>query len=248
MNAFPSARQLLAAALLMAGLVGGSAHAAPIVVSGLANIFGAGHGGAAATPSPDGGGGGIAPPSFDFAAGPGQVITVTGAVGIVSCCSGASPNGPDGGTGASGNTDILSHNGISGITHASRTMFLVGVFTSDTEPSDPAPPRLDAAAMSSFFDVFVDLDQTFFIGDGLTGEGSGSTQRFHVPAGATHLYLGFADAFAFGNPTNLPGWYDDNTGTLSVELSIGRIDVPEPPLWALLGAALLGVGAARRRR
>jgi hypothetical protein len=37
------------------------------------------------------------------------------------------------------------------------------------------------------------LDQAFFIGDGLTGNGTGSTQEFFVLTGAMELVLGISD-------------------------------------------------------
>ena len=251
-----SMRGLLAGIGVAAALGAATAQATVITVDGTDNIFGAGHSGAAATPDPGGGGGGTAPPSFVFAAGVNQVITFSSVTGTVSCCSGGGGfNGPDGGSAASGTTDITSYNGISGILHDNRTMFLVGVFTSDTEPSDPAPLRLrfsnaggGGAIATSFFDIFVELDQTFFIGDGLTGPGSGSIQNFHVPTGATRLYLGFADAFDFGFPISAPGYYNDNIGSLTATFNLVNLaTVPEPDSLALLGLGLLGVSVLRRR-
>jgi hypothetical protein len=68
------------------------------------------------------------------------------------------------------------------------------------------------------------LNQTFFIGDGLTGTGAGNRQSFAVPSGATLLYLGFADGLDLGDYTHdlqntspaTPGWYFDNTGAVTV--------------------------------
>ena len=52
----------------------------------------------------------------------------------------------------------------------------------------------------------------FFIGDGINSN-SGSPQRFIVPANATELWLGFADAIDFTGP---PAAYGDNVGSLIV--------------------------------
>lgn len=214
-----------------------------VTVSGLCNIFGAGH---ATPPAPGGGGAGILPVRINLPVGGLRTCTVS-ASGIVSCCGGGQANGPDGGTGASGTTDITSWNGISGIRHPSRTMFLVGVFVNDQEPGDPAPPRLLFTAQNTNFEELSPvLNQTFFIGDGLTGTGVGESQRFIAPAGATRLYLGFADALDFGNPVSPPGFYNDNTGSLSVGVSImaGASGPGRDPLQAF-GHAEQPPGSAR---
>jgi Ca2+-binding RTX toxin-like protein len=151
------------------------------------------------------------------------VLTFSSVTGSVSCCSGGGGtfNGPDGGLLASGTTNITSFNGIAGIIHTNRTMFLVGVFLDNTEPSDPAPARLSFSNPEDFTDLSPALGQVFFIGDGLTDTG-GAVQRFHVPAGATRLFLGFADAINFGNPTSPPGFYSDNVGSLVIETEIAE--------------------------
>jgi len=55
------------------------------------------------------------------------------------------------------------------------------------------------------------LAQTFYIGDGRTA--TGRPQRFHPPTGATRLYFGVADAWAFEGP---PGFFADNSGSFKV--------------------------------
>jgi hypothetical protein len=127
-----------------------------------------------------------------------------------------------------------ANGGISGVQHGELTLFLVGVFLDDDEPGDPAPPRLDFsndALTDDFLELAPALRQTFFIGDGLAG---GSEQIFHVPAGATRLFLGFADAFDFGDPIGPPGWYDDNLGQLVVDLELDQLK-PVPVLAATWG-------------
>ena len=51
----------------------------------------------------------------------------------------------------------------------------------------------------------------FFIGDGLTGTGSGAVQQFVVPAGATRLFLASSDDL---------GASDNNSGQFEVMVSV----------------------------
>lgn len=69
----------------------------------------------------------------------------------------------------------------------------------------------------------------------------GSADDITVPVGATELYLGEADALGFNDP---PGWFNDNTGSFTVE----GVSVPEPLTLSLFGAGLAGAAALRRRR
>ena len=105
----------------------------------------------------------------------------------------------------------------------SRTMFMVGVFLTDAEPADPAPARLDfspGALGDGFTAISPAIGQTFYIGDGLTGNGAGLAQQFLVPANATRLFLGFADAPDFGAPSSAAGYYGDNVGQLTATFAI----------------------------
>ncbi|MEO5989480.1 MAG: hypothetical protein ABIU54_13295 [Candidatus Eisenbacteria bacterium] len=205
-----------------------AASAADLTVPGQANIFGAGH---AVPPAPGGELGGVLPPSYSFAAGAGQVLTFSSVTGTVTCCSSdliTYGTGPDGGPWATGTTDITSYGGVSGIVHGSRTMFLVGVFLTEAEPTDPAPARLDFSAGAygdGFSAIAPAIGQTFFVGDGMTGTGTGLTQQFMVPSNATRLYLGFADAADFGAPSSAPGYYGDNAGQLMALLDV---TTPQP--------------------
>jgi PEP-CTERM motif len=140
--------------------------------------------------------------------------------------------GPDG---YSGSSNINPLGSISGFV-APAQYPLVGVFTSGA-PSGAAPPSYDytgGLGQPSFSPL---LNQVFFIGDGLTGTGSGATQVFNVPSSATELWLGFADAFAFSGD---PGWYGDDPGALSVSGTLAT-GVPEPGTLSLLGAGFIGL-------
>ena len=84
------------------------------------------------------------------------------------------------------------------------------------------------------------LNQIFFIGDGLTGDGSGSVQSFLAPVGATRLFLAVADSI---------GSSDGNSGSLSVTYNATPGGaVQEPASWALMIAGFGLAGASLRRR
>lgn len=205
--------------------------ASAVTVSGQANIFSAGH---AFQPDPGGGGGGL--PAVEISAAGIAYFEFTSVTGLTNCCSSTPNTGPDGeGSG----TNISSTDGISGI-KALKHMFLVGVYLDATEPTGAGPAILDFASIgTSFTDLSPVLNQTFWIGDGLTGTGSGSLQKFHAPTGATRLFLGIADANGFWGA---PGYYDDNRGAYEVEYNAV---VPEP---GTMAALLLGVAGIARRR
>lgn len=235
-----------------AALAPASSQGVPLTVDARANIFAAGQG---AVP----GGDGFLPPGFALPSGTNRILSFTGVTGLVDCVPIFSPRfGPDGSncTGSAG-TLILPANGIAGIRHDSRQMFLTGVFLDDTVPADPSPPSLMfvGPGASTFTELFPDLRQSFFIGDGLLGTGSGAQQLFYVPDDATRLFLGFADAFGFGTPFNNivglpPSSYLDNSGTISGSFSVSGAAIPEPSSGSLVGIAiaLLVCWATRTRR
>lgn len=203
---------------IVALLIAGSSSAATLTVDAMADIFGAGH-----SFSP---GGGVLPAVYSFTAGTGLVFTASSITGTVS--SGANITGPDGAHGGP-STDMNSIYGISGVVHGESGFFLVAVFESDAEPTDPAPDRLDFSyegISENFTTLSPQLNQTFFIGDGLTGTSNGIVQSIKVPANATRLFLGFADGNTAGinsdayNYHGVPGYYNDNSGSLKVTFSI----------------------------
>jgi PEP-CTERM motif len=85
-----------------------------------------------------------------------------------------------------------------------------------------------------------------FGGPGLTSPWTvfaiGGSYSGIVPTGATTLYLGFADANGFSGS---PGYYNDNTGYLTVA---GVSAVPEPSTWAMMILGFAGIGAMTYRR
>jgi hypothetical protein len=179
-----------------------------------------------------------------FAAGAGNVFTFT-ATGLVSCCS-DTPNIPPDGGGSSMN--VVGANGLSSLI-GNQHIPLVGVFTTNVDPSGGTPPAtltFDASNPTSLSPL---LNQVFYIGDGLSGymNAAGAPLTFTAPAAATRLYLGVIDAFGFGGTT---GYYNDNLGAFNVNITLSGVTtaVPEPADLALMVAGLAFLGPVCRRR
>lgn len=185
-----------------------SAHAQTVAVSAQCNLYGAGH----ATPLT----------SCSTSIGPGilpvlvhvppnavavEFHDVTGTILYCPTCTPA--NGPEGGP-APGVLPALG--GISAI-NIPRSRAFHGVFLTDSEPTDPAPPAIIYPSVD-FAESFPQVAQVFFIGDGLVGLGSGAIQRFAVPPSATRLFLGFSDGFA-----GCIGAYGDNAGSIAATIA-----------------------------
>ena len=156
--------------------------------------------------------GGVLPTAIALVSGGGH-ITVTNVRGKTGCDAATPAAPPDGGTCAGGNTNLTSAGGISGIIDHQQTQALVGVFLGPKPPKKP-PAILDFSTNKSFAELSPQIGQTFFIGDGL--KDARDIQRFRIPAGATTLYLGYADGFSF---QGAPGWYADNKGGVSAAVS-----------------------------
>jgi hypothetical protein len=221
--------------LLVQRIYGGTVNAT-LSVAGQANIYGAGH---SAAPAPGGGGGGLRPSSTSSTAYAGATVRLVGFSGTISLGGGSGTYGLEGTSAFA--TDISSYGGLSGI-RADRVGFLAGVFLGSTEPVDPAPPSLDFTASglgTSFASLSPQLGQVFYIGDGLTGNGSGAVQQFIMPANATGFYFGFADGNGF---SGLPGFYGDNTGLVNATFQIQTVPEPGAGLLVCLG---LGVSTMK---
>ena len=203
-------------------------------VPAISDIYNAGH----ATAVYDGG----LPPSVSFTAGSSTTVTVvTPSTETVTLNSGGNYNNPDGIGAAVSTSSNSGGDGISGIT-APNAGYLVGVFENGTEPSGTGPAALDFTSIGTSFSTLSPvLNQTFFIGDGLTGNGTGTIQQFQAPAGATELFLGISDA---GGYNGSPGSYGDNSGDFFAAVTV----VPEPSSLALAGLGAAGFAVWRRKR
>jgi len=121
---------------------------------------------------------------------------------------------------------------------------LVGVFLAAGGPSGATPTALNFTGSggigTAFGSLSPELDQLFFIGDGLTGTGSGSTQQFIAPSGATMLYLAVSDSVGASN---------GNSGSITANVSSSAVaPIPEPGTVSLVGMGIAGlVGVAKRR-
>jgi PEP-CTERM motif len=172
-------------------------------------------------------------PSITFSVSTGRTVTVDG--GVLNDADGVGSVSGEFNTGA---------NGISGITTPTAGA-IIGVFEGATLTTTPAALNFDTGVgnnpgTTSFASLSPELQQAFFIGDGLTGDGTGATQTFDIPTGATTLYLGLADACGF---SGAPSCFFDNSGSFTVTANgtAALGGVPEPASWALM---LIGVGMA----
>ncbi|MBX7133907.1 MAG: PEP-CTERM sorting domain-containing protein [Fimbriimonadaceae bacterium] len=142
--------------------------------------------------------------------------------------------------------NVNAYDGISGVSLSKGSGFLAGVFLGSTYPGSPpaslafSNPNGSGGIATSFASLSPVIGQVFFIGDGLTGTGSGSTQIFNVPNSATTLYLGFTDANGY---VGAPGQFQDNAGALTASFRV----VPEPSILSAFFLAASGLALRRRR-
>jgi hypothetical protein len=142
---------------------------------------------------------------------------------------GVANQGPDGGNDYDGvNDSNPAVGGISGIlnTNPAHGFALLGVFVGSTVPSSKPPATENYSDITSNSSFSPALDQVFFIGDGLTGTGTGTVQKFNIPNTATRLFLGYPDG---------PSDYYNNTGVVTATLSVA---VP-PPTGKISGEVFL---------
>ncbi|MGA3076731.1 MAG: kelch repeat-containing protein [Bryobacteraceae bacterium] len=174
---------------------------------------------------------GIAPVVFSFPARAWRTMKLPSVGGAWSCQNGYPDYGADGETSgycvvAGGPTNFNSIGPLSGYHLTDFVGALAGVFLEDTLPASAAPAlrfyvsdNSEGGIQTDFPALSPQIGQVFFIGDGLTGTGSGEMQTFKVPPTATHLYLGYVDnCMAPGNTA--PGCYSDNVGSLNLTVRL----------------------------
>lgn len=164
-------------------------------------------------------------------AGNSLTFSATGITGGAGCTS----TNPEG----CANFSTGPFNGIS--TYLGPAQALTGVFVTNSIPSGVAPPGLDFSGSNSFSSLSPGLNVVFFIGDGLTGKGTGSTQGFVIPTGATRLFLGSSDSV--GTNFNNSGAYN-----VTVNDNLTVPGVPEPATFVLVLPILLVAMILKRLR
>ena len=172
-----------------------------VPIAANAEISGAGNAG---LPDPDG----VLPVVLNLPSNP-SILAAESVTGSITLQSGGAYNDADGVvvSGAYSNIPLNTngtysymgpYGGLSGIT-APGAGYLVGVFETSTGPVGVAPPSLNFLPTSlggigtNFSSLSPALNQVFYIGDGLTGDGFGSLQQFLVPTGRDQAglrYLG----------------------------------------------------------
>lgn len=200
-------------------------------------------------------GGGTAPASVSVAGDSSLTLSVSGGPITLNAYT---YNDADG-IGSVGTSYTVGINGLSSI-GLSNDGALVGVFIDTNTYTAPGGYNTSATApaaliygpagsydMGQATNITTDatsytplLNQVFFIGDGLTGDGTGTAQTFYVPTGATELYLGIADA---GNYNGSPGSYGDNYngqgGPFVVSLDLSSPSQGVPDAWNTAALLLL---------
>jgi hypothetical protein len=177
---------------------------------------------------------GIAPVVYSFPARGLQTLTFASVSGTWTNSPVVPPFGPDG-IDQPPNLFIKGAGPLGGYGSTDFVGGMVGIFLENSLPAS-APPALqfyvsnssDGGIQTDFKTLSPKIGEVFFIGDGLTGTGSGEVQVFAVPVTATHLYLGFVDSC---NNT-VPGCYSDNSGSLTAIFQLNQYvpDWVEPTL------------------
>lgn len=204
-----------AGALVVAGGVGVAAvvvtddpETRSVELSATANIYLSGQPDPGDDPMTDAG---TAP--FEIDLSDAETVAFLDVSGDLAACTGCEPEPVDGGSEIFPSTNLTALNGIAGVVHEERSLFLVGVFLGEGAAEQTG--TVDLTDADTIRTQRPEIGEPFFIGDGETGDGE--QQEVVVPPGATRLYLGFADGYAFAGA---PSAYADNSGTVDLEVQI----------------------------
>lgn len=235
-------RKAGAFAVLAALAVPAAAHAAVDVdVDAKSNVFAAGLGAVGGGWSGGPTGGGSLPPAVALDGA--RTIVLESVTGTWTCQGNWQFVGPEGDCyNLAAQTNLTTPTNVAGIVATSEAM-LTGVFVGPGVPSGPAPARLNfrpGFLTETFAAVSPLAQQTFYMGDGIGDPGV--QQRFRVPAGATRLFLGMADGGSSYGFNGVAGWYQDNSGSLSVAVSSLVVDC-EATSWGSPGNDTVSLGS-----
>ncbi len=221
---------LVSSAVVSMLLVSGSALAASIevTVSGQCNPWLAGM--PAGSDLPDAAPG-QSPILVDLPIAGGDVLTFDFLNGGVSNWQYGALSGPDGVT-----SSVYSHNGNGFSTTAAPVNSLMGVFLSDQQDPTAVVAGLNFEDNLDFLSLAPELQQVFFVGDGLA---NGTTvQQFIAPTNASRLFLGTMDSNEWIN----------NIGSFNVVVNSSSESVPEPNTLLMFGVSLFGLLGLRRKK
>lgn len=202
-----------------------SAQSVTMSVSSHADIYQAGG------YNDDAGEGAGHPLAYVFSAAPGQALTFLSVTGEWTCNTSLNPPyGADGTSNPVGTcyprANIVPTGPFSGYDNTDYQGAMVGMFLECGLPMTVAPTLRfyfqdgSQGGIKTDFEVLQPvIGQVFFVGDGLTGTGTGRRQMFLVPPTATQLYLGYVDSCSSSGYAS-PGCYFDNGGSITATFSI----------------------------
>jgi hypothetical protein len=124
---------------------------------------------------------------------------------------------------------------ISGVTTTTGAGYITAVFINGTAGATAQPAAIGGGLTGPISPL---LNQVFVIGDGLTGNGTGSNITIPVPANATTLFLGISDACTYNGA---PSCYSDNVGSFVMTYVVNAPAVNNAPVPSSIWLTLIGL-------